>query len=378
MARANRGWGLGGLVVGLAGLVAVASCDGDGTELGPGAGAGGNLGLGGSGGGVLSCDPPCVSPQFCSMTGVCLDEGRCAVTEDCAAGTECDPDQGICVPGGECGQEEFGTTAVPPNLLIVLDRTGSMSAEVPDSGGLSRWEVAGDAVASVLQSYEGTINFGLNLFSACTGNGCAPGTIVEPIGSAAVAIDQAVSQASLCNSGDPETVIGGTLAALVGESSLQAPGRDNVVLLLTDGHDNCGGGGAQAATDLLGQPVPVQVYVVGFSGGVDAAELEAIAQAAGTDPYYQADDAAELSSALQTIAGNVKTCSFQLDETPDAEIFVFFNNDPSGVPNDPNDGWTYDDATNTVTFHGAACDDIENGDVDDIDIVFGCDAPTPD
>lgn len=321
---------------------------------------------------------PCQDPQFCSVAGVCLDAGTCAADEDCSPGLECDPDTSACVPGGECGTDEFTTTALPPNLLIVLDRTGSMDAEVPGTGGQTRWEVAAAAVSSVLSNYQGSVNFGLNLFSACTGNGCAPGTIVEPIGSTGAAIDQAVSQSSLCFSGENETVIGGTLAALVGESSLQEPGRDNAILLLTDGHDNCGGGGAQAATDLLGQTVPVPVYVVGFSSGVDATELGAIAQAAGTDPYYQADNAAQLNAALQAIAGSVATCSFVLGETPDGDIYVFFNNDPSGVPPSDSDGWTYDSATNTLTFHGAACDSIKDGDVDDIDVVFGCAAPTPD
>jgi hypothetical protein len=291
---------------------------------------------------------------------------------------ECDLDTGTCVPGGDCGTDEFTTTALPPNLLIVLDRTGSMDGEVAGSGGQTRWEVAAAAVESVLSNYEGSVNFGLNLFSACTGNGCAPGTIVQPIGATAAAINQAVAQATLCFSGENETVIGGTLASLVGEQSLQEPGRDNAILLLTDGHDNCGGGGAQAAADLLNQTVPVKVYVVGFSSGVDATELDGIAQAAGTAPYYQADDATQLNAALQAIAGSVATCTFVLDTTPDGDIYVFFNNDPSGVPKDGTDGWTYDPDTRTLTFHGAACDAIKDGDVDDIDVVFGCAAPTPD
>lgn len=339
-----------------------------------------SAGSGGSGGGLIGpvCEPACQPPQFCSVAETCLDPGSCAGDPDCSAGTVCDPASAICVPGGDCGAEEFATTALPPNLLIALDRTGSMDSEVPNSGGKSRFQVASEAIATVLSDFAGTISFGLNVFSACTGGGCAPGIIVEPIGSSADAINQAIAQTTLCFSGENETVIGGTLQAMVGEPSLQVAGRDNAILLLTDGHDNCGGGGTEAAAALLAQAVPVTVYVVGFSGGVNAAELESIATAAGTAPYYQADDAAQLTAALQSIAGSVKTCSFTLSDTPTEDIYVFFNNDPAGVPQDAQNGWSYDPATNTLTFNGTACAAIESGTVEDIDVVFGCAAPTPD
>ena len=42
----------------------------------------------------------------------------------------------------------------------------------------------------------------------------------------------------LCDSGDPETSTGKSLAALVGESTLQDPTRNNVVILLTDGSES--------------------------------------------------------------------------------------------------------------------------------------------
>ena len=45
------------------------------------------------------------------------------------------------------------------------------------------------------------------------------------------------------------------------------------------------------------------------------------------------------------------------------------------MANDPNNGWTYDPMTNTVTFHGTACDAIKGGIIVDIDIVYGCNEP---
>jgi hypothetical protein len=326
--------------------------------------------------GFGACSPPCGSGDYCGSSNVCIPDGTCDVDADCASGLVCVGE--VCTPGGECGAEEFALTALPPNVMITLDRTGSMDGSVPNSGGLTRFEVASAAISDLLNIYDGTINFGLNLFSACTGNGCAAGTIVEPIGASSAAINTAIGNTNLCFSGDNETVIGGTLDALIGEMSLQDPGRDNIVLLITDGEDNCGGGGDVAAATLLAQPVPVPVYVVGFSGDVDAAELQSIADAANTGQYIQADDANDLNAALQAVASSVASCSYLLGDTPDGQIFVFFDNDPAGVPSSDSNGWSYDAATNTLTFHGATCDQIKSGMVQDIDVVFGCSAPTPD
>lgn len=184
----------------------------------------------------------------------------------------------------------------------------------------------------------------------------------------------------LCDSGNPETSTGVSLQALVGEPSLQDPARTNAVLLLTDGGESgeCTGSidGPGGAANLLGQAVPVQTFAVGM-GGASIAQLEQIAMAGGTTTPYFADQPADLEMALQAIAAAVASCTFQLDEVPPNpnEIYIFFDLDPAGVPMDPTDGWTYDPATNTVTFHGASCQAIKDGTVVSIDIVYGCNMP---
>ena len=62
------------------------------------------------------------------------------------------------------------------------------------------------------------------------------------------------------------------------------------------------------------------------------------------------------------------------------EPYVFFNNDPKGIPGDPSkmDGWDYDPVTGKLTFYGPTCDLLKSGTVTDVDVVFGCDMPTPD
>jgi type IV pilus assembly protein PilY1 len=65
------------------------------------------------------------------------------------------------------------TTQEPPNILFMIDNSGSMSTDVPDSGGQSRLEVAQDAVNDLLNSLTnvrvGLATFNGSIFSSSTG-----------------------------------------------------------------------------------------------------------------------------------------------------------------------------------------------------------------
>ncbi|MBI5501790.1 MAG: hypothetical protein HY907_16220 [Deltaproteobacteria bacterium] len=342
--------------------------------------------------GTCLVDADCGAGRRCGGGSlVCLDEGACVVDGDCASGLVCDEAASRCVPGG-CGGTEFTTTRLPPNMMIVLDRSGSMDGDVD---GRTRWDVAKEAIAEATFAFDDQIRFGLTTYSACRPGGCSPGEIVVPIADYnAVAIDEflapllgrgslrGIPPNYLCDSGNPETSTGRTLLRLVGEPSLLDPLRDNSVLLVTDGQESgdCTSGGENGpagAAALLGQDPPVRTYVVGFSRDVDAGQLTAVAEAGGTDRYYQADSAADLITALEEIAGREVTCDFRLEgDVPDpAEIYVYFNDDPAGIPTDIADGWSYDESTGRLEFHGAACDRILAGEVSDIDVVYGCPGP---
>lgn len=353
---------------------------------------------------TLDGGDPCTSDDDCPDGEVCLPgssacgpAGSCLIDDDCPEGQVCE--DGTCMIGGDCGGFVFVIEAVPPNLLIMLDRSGSMNADVPNTN-LNRWEVAKVAIEQVTTSFDDKIRFGLATYSACTGNGCSPGTIVVPIADLNAAAINAFLATTvgvgsgdgqnvnndglieyLCDSGDPETNTGTSLAAQIGNPALQDPERDNSILLITDGAESSdcidnGVNGTVAALNLFGQTIPVKVFAVGF-GGANLDEINNIAAAGGTQMGYLADMAEDLELALDQIANAVATCTFELDQVPPdaAEIYVFFDKDPAGVPNEPNNGWTYDPMTNTVTFHGAACEAIKSGTVVDIDIVYGCNEP---
>jgi hypothetical protein len=363
---------------------------------GAGGAGGASEGEGGEGIGEVTCEPPCVAPQVCSVTNVCIDEGTCLVDGDCCEGLVCDLEAMVCAPGGECGGTEATIESIPPNLLIVLDRSCSMNK---DSGnGTTKWEIAVAAINQMTTSFDAQIRFGLTLFPDHVTPDCQQAEIPIPVDPAAVPPIQALLTAALdgTDANFPKnpcvTNIDTAMQQAATEPAFQDPERESFALLITDGQQsgNCNAAGGDAGTlqiitDLATAGVPT--FVVGFGSGVDSTQLNEFADAGGvpsadpTNHFYIADDQASLDAALLAIATSTLSCTFTLGEVPPdpSEIYVFFDNDPTGIANDAThtEGWDYDPVTNQVTFYGLACESIRSNAVSDVDIVFGCDEPTP-
>ena len=329
----------------------------------------------------------CPDGQVCTpYSNVCVPPGGCGIDADCELeGLSCQA--WVCNSGEDCGDATFSLTQLEPNVMILLDRSGSMDSDVPGSGD-SRWNVAKQVVNATAAQFDDSVRFGLATFSACIpSQACSPGQIeiaVAPNSAGAIAAFLATAQDGLfgylCNSGLPETSTGRSLDALVGNPLLQDPARDNAVLLVTDGGESqeCTPvDGPTAAGNLFGQDIPVKVFAVGF--GFSGASLDQIAAAGGTGQGYTAENQAELNAALSSILGGIATCTFHLDEVPPDpdELYVFLNSDPAGIPLDPLNGYTYDPVTNSITLHGTTCEALQNGDTAQVDVVYGCPHPPP-
>jgi hypothetical protein len=355
---------------------------------------GGSGGLIGDGGVATGCNPPCDAPQFCSVTKVCIDQGTCRDPGDCQEGMTCDTSTSSCVPGSECGSQEAQTEAIPPNLLIVLDRSCSMRKLV---GTQTKWQIAVAALEYLTTQFSGKIRFGLTLFPDTVTPDCKQGAIPIPVAPGNEAAIQDLLDASLASS-DPNypdgpcvTNIDTALTQAATEPALDDPERKSFILLVTDGKQaGCSAAGGdqgttQAITDLY-QNRGVPTFVVGFGAEIDPAQMNIFAAAGGVpnpDPnvdYYQAEDQTSLQAAFDSIATQTLGCTYVLDKTPDDpdKIYVFFDNTQE-VPRDSShqNGWDYDPSTNQVTFYGEACEDLKTGTVTDVDIVLGCKAPTP-
>jgi hypothetical protein len=335
--------------------------------------------------------PACVAPQFCSVAKTCIDEGTCLEDGDCSKGNVCDPMTKACVPGGMCGQFEAKIEAVPPNLLVVLDRSCSMTGMV---GAQTKWQIAVAALNQLTTTYNAQIRFGLTLFPDKTPENCEQAAIPIPTAPGNEMAIQTLLTAALVT-GDmyfPNapcvTNIDTAMQQTTTDLALMDMTRENYVLLMTDGaqSSNCTVGGGDAGTLAAIQGLATQgirTFVLGFGAGVDVDQLNQFAVAggvpsAGANQFYDAGDQPSLDAALDIIAKQTLGCTFNLDMTPPDpdEIYVFFDNNP--VAADSANGWSYDVATNTVTFNGTSCDQLKNETVSDVDVVFGCDEPTPD
>lgn len=329
----------------------------------------------------------CAQAEIC-QNGVCLPNepgGPCEIDLNCIDGEICD--SGNCMPGGGnsgddmgCGGEVYQATAIPPNVLIVLDRSGSMDAKLSGDEG-TKWQVAQDAIGQVVTQYGAYVRFGLSLYPgldpACdVGTGCAPGDVFVDVGvDTAPEIIDVLALVDTCTLGTPTAEALAGLQAYAGLEDLERP---NFILLVTDGKSTCDPP-APMVTALRNQTPEIKTFVVGFGDGADPNELNGMAEAGGTAlmgdaKYYQADDAQALVDSFADIAGSVLSCTFVLDKVPPDpdELYVYINDgeilrDPIHV-----NGWDYVPENNQISFYGPPCSLLQSGQAKDLQIIFGC------
>jgi hypothetical protein len=320
----------------------------------------------------------CGNAAFCDADGECAvatDETPCTDDSDCTASSRC---LGVvCIPD-ECQGEAFEAEVVPANVMIVLDRSGSMDWDID---GTPKWDIARDAVYDIVANSSGQIRWGLNLFpgydQACDeGQQCGVGVTVVDIGdNTAGGITNYLQDTGTCLFGTP---IAEDMTMLLDYTPLQDQDRDNYILLITDGEANCDD--PVPVVELFAdRNPPTPTFVVGFGSGVDPQQLEDMAEAGGTalpgnPAYYQADNAAGLQQALDDIVGEVLSCDYDIPTAPSDpdRLSVYF--DGVRVPRDPSGttGWEYSPANARLSFAGNACVALQSGSVQDLTIVYGC------
>ncbi len=295
-------------------------------------------------------------------TGVAADAGDVGPFPDGPPAQVCD----------EAVQIRFEQRQLVPDIMIVLDRSGSMGDRLTNNNSTSKWDVIRPALTNVIAATETSVNYGLMLFPS--NNSCNRGTV-----QAAPTLNNGASILSVVNGVGPD---GGTPTHQSLDevrnyyANIPANPDGRVVLLATDGLPTCNsstGAAVNSVTALRNQGI--STYVLGFGfGNVDVSGLQQMANAGGTNQVYSADSPQQLQMALDAILGDitVPSCEFQLQETPssEADINITFNG-VELVRDDPN-GWSYDSATKTISLLGASCDSVQNGGGDGIEVDLGC------
>lgn len=189
-----------------------------------------------------------------------------------------------------------------PNLQIVLDRSGSMTASL---GGGTRWTVAVDAIKKVVERYDGQLPIGLTYFPL---NGCDAQTPVPPAYKSKADIVRTVT--TISPTGSTPTVAGLQSAAAL--TQLKDPSRKQYVILITDGGPNCNSTCPSTVMQLNAmrmQTPSISTFVVGFGGGLATTEKSCLTElataggkpAATPEKFYVADNADQLNKVLAEI-----------------------------------------------------------------------------
>jgi hypothetical protein len=291
------------------------------------------------------------------------------------------PSPDLALPGdASCGGMQFALTRVPPNVLLVLDRSGSMGDSIGGGSTTSKWTDLKTALQSVVTNYDSQTRLGVSLFSSDGNCGAGNITLTAAMNGTNV-LNQVNASAPAGN-----TPTAATLAKVNTSGMLNDPTRENVVVLATDGLPNCGDTDVAGKITALYNATPsVKTYVIGVGDGTasDPTALDSWAVAGHTarvgaaTQYYQANSPQDLKDAFDTIVGGVVSCKFALgSQPPDAmQLYVWENG--VQVPVDPANGYTYDASGPSVTLNGSACAQLKANPNDKVQVVYGCPAPPP-
>ena len=322
---------------------------------------------------------------------------------------------------GTCEVIQLVAQPVIPEMLIVLDRSGSMADG-------KRWVPSVTAVRRVTEELQAKIHFGLALFPDpaasnggsfgvnnlnCLNSGdiqkcldelmkmvnstgvCAPGKVVVP-----VAPNNATKIASVLDMTQPSggTPTSDTLQRVLMDYATEPAGPDaqartKYVLLVTDGLPTCPAGGGEdttppdinasnAAVEALAAK-GVRTYVIGYdtsgpNNTMLASVLDGFAQRGGTGDKLHRPVENELSllQEFTRITAAIASCSFQLSQPPSKADHVLVQLDRKQVNLDQPDGFKLV-GDRTVELQGASCTRYREGN-HLLEATVQCDVVRPD
>ncbi len=328
--------------------------------------------------------------------------------------------------GGDdsCGATPFGAEQVPASVLIVLDKSGSMT-DVPEGFDGDKWSAVKQAVSDALESVQDDVSFGLHLYPFP--EGCdmpSDGAVSVEVGPGPQTVPTIVQTLD-----DTEPSGGTPTAAALAQAFdyfTAGPGKDldgrKYVLLATDGGPACnealsceadecvanlegrcpegfvnccdpeeGGPGAERNCldddETLLQvealhAAGIDTFVVGIPGSeIFSDSLDQFALAGGqalsegSTSYFAVGDTDALSEVLLSITRDLLTsCELQLESEPPDLDQLNVEVDGELIPQDSDDGWDLDTSTEppTVILEGATCARVETEGVSSIRVVYGC------
>ena len=355
-----------------------------------------------------------------------------------AGAPEMPPDDGC----GELeGLEQCGGASVKAdlnviNLLIVIDKSGSMAFE-PEGFDTDKWSAMKDALETVLANVNERVHVGLALYPysfllPIPTEGCETNCCDVPDGDSAVLVNvappaesgplilQKLDETSPGGGTPTAKALGGAYAYFTVGAGAALEGK-KYVLLATDGGPNCNpdltcdsdectpnldgdcGDGSENCCRGAGEfcvddsgvtdriealgAAGISTFVVGIPGTDDYADyLDAFARAGGvprtgaSHDYYAVSASAGVRGLVDVFTDIttdlVTSCEIALETAPQTLDSVNVAVDCQVVPKESDDGsgWDYDTTPDptAVILKGPACDELRDNGASRIDVVYGC------
>jgi hypothetical protein len=332
---------------------------------------------------------------------------------DAAAGRDGTPSIDPTADAESCGGEEFTLTrGLPPDVLIVLDRSASM-AQTPPGGGAIKYVQVLAAIRQVVQILDSEVRFGMEFFP--TDMSCGIDAVDIPV--APNNFGPIAGAADIFQPGGNTPTADAIHFAGSYLGTLGTP-NPKYIVLATDGYPNCitqtvpcmcppgwsadpssqcvkasdptqhyacdsmGGSGVNTAyaaiADLASRGI--FTYVIGIAtSATEQVGLNVLAEAGGAArsgpiEYYPTTNQADFAAAMSSIAMGVASCSFTLTMPPPDRDRVSVLVGGNAAPRDPShmNGWDYGPGGTTVQLYGSWCDMVRTGNVTEVRAVFGC------
>ena len=312
------------------------------------------------------------------------------------------------VTGTSCAQQQVEIKAIPPDILIVMDRSTSMTNDVNgqscaggtrtgngNCGTTSKWYQAKAAIETVVSATQDKVNWGLfwlgNESTQCVA-ATAPAVTIAGVNSYDPIQQSLENEAFTGQSGTPTAaVVNNALAYLL---TLTDP-NPKYLLVATDGEPNCANG-TTGSTDAIGAANAaasalqsgIGTFVVGIATTTSTTATSALNQmaVAGGHPqqgaatqYYAVTDTASLEAVLGQIVGMVASCTISLANTPSGDwtIAIAATNSSTSqaveIPQDSSNGWQFTDSTKTaILLSGTSCENLKTGVYSNLSFVYTC------
>ena len=315
-----------------------------------------------------------------------------------------------------CGQTNVNVMPEPPDILIVQDKSGSMTEQssgcccgtgstscglnVNCTGGSAcganaKWAQVSAAIDTVVMTTQATVNWGLIFF----GSDDMCGVNATPNVAIAANDYPAISQAYANGTPGSYTPTRTAVDAASAYMKTVTDTNPKYLLLATDGLPNCipadsnvGDDDSAGATTAVMNAATAgfKTFVVGIGNTNGVATLNQMAMAGGEaqvgsadgNSFYEVNSTADLVTALNKIVGMVASCTIPLTGVNGMlEKVAVSAKDASGntveVMQDPTNGWSYTDASmTTIVLNGTACGDLQSGALSGFQFIYTCSTGT--